>query len=228
MNITTQTKQKIIFALIFLGVGLLALQVPVAQLAGSKAKFTLFDAFGPVASAFVGTIPGVFAVLGMNLGNFLLHGAEVVDTGTMIRFFPMLFAAWYFSRKNPVTLAVPVAAIIVFIAHPIGREVWYYALFWTIPIICHFVREKSLFARALGATFTAHAVGGAAWIWAFDLPARVWQGLIPIVAVERLLFAAGIALSYLLINNIVHVFVAKRHTQFAWMVSTQHVLRQWR
>ena len=56
-------------------------------------------------------------------------------------------------------------------------------------------------ARALGATFTAHAVGGALWIWTFALPASVWQSLIPVVITERFVFAVGICASYYALIN---------------------------
>jgi len=65
-------------------------------------------------------------------------------------------------------------------------------------------------ARALGATFTAHAVGGALWIWVFALPAPVWISLIPIVALERSLFALGICVSFVLVNNLL-AFLEKKH-----------------
>ena len=228
MKITTKTKQKIVFVLLFAALGFLAMQVPVAKLAGSKASFTLFDAVGPIATAFLGSIAGVIAVFCMELANFVFHGAHVADIGTIIRFFPMLFAALYFGKKSKLNVIVPLLAIAVFIANPVGRSVWYYSLYWTIPVICYFFREKFLLARTLGATFSAHAVGGACWIWAFHLPAAVWIGLIPVVAVERLLFASGMAVSYLLLNNVVHVLLAKKHTQFSWMVNKNYIMRAWR
>src|SRR3990167_1356678 len=94
------TKQNLYFIVIFTILGFLALQVPVTQLTGSKAKFTLFDAFAPIAGSFIGTVPGVVAVFFMQLFNFLVHGANVFDMGTIIRFFPSLFAVAYFSRKS--------------------------------------------------------------------------------------------------------------------------------
>ena len=102
------------------------------------------------------------------------------------------------------------AAIVAFIAHPIGRDVWYFTLFWTIPIIAYFLRDRFLLARALGSTFTAHAVGGALWIWTFSLPASVWEALIPVVATERLLFAFGITGSFILVNNLL-CLLEKKH-----------------
>jgi len=204
------TKRNILFIVVFAVLGFIALQIPVAQLEGSKAKFMVYDAFAPIAGAFIGSLPGVVAVFLMQFVNFLAHGAVVEDVGTIIRFLPMLFAALYFARKGKFNLVIPILAIVAFVAHPIGRTVWYFALFWIIPIVAYFFRERFLLARALGATFTAHAVGGALWIWVFALPAPVWISLIPVVALERALFTFGIAGSFIVVNNIL-AFLEKKH-----------------
>ncbi len=204
------TKKNVLFIIIFAVLGFIALQIPIAQLEGSKAKFMAYDAFAPVAGAFIGTLPGVVAVFLMQFINFLAHGAVIEDAGTIIRFLPMLFAVLYFARKGKFNLIIPILAIIAFVAHPIGQTVWYYALFWTIPIIAYFFRDRFLLARALGATFTAHAVGGALWIWFFALPASVWISLIPVVALERIFFAFGIVVSFVLVNNLL-AFLEKKH-----------------
>ena len=94
------TKKNLYFVAIFGVVGFIALQIPVAQLAGSKVKFTIYDAFAPMAGAFIGSIPGLAAVFLMQFSNFLVHGARIEDAGTIIRFFPMLFAVLYFAKKG--------------------------------------------------------------------------------------------------------------------------------
>ncbi len=203
-------KKNMLFIIIFAVVGFIALQIPVAEIEGSKAKFMVYDAFAPIAGALIGSLPGVIAVFLMQFVNFLAHGAVIEDAGTIIRFLPMLFAVLYFVRKGKFNLIIPILAIIAFVIHPIGRTVWYFALFWTIPLISYFFQERYLLARALGATFTAHAVGGALWIWAFALPASVWISLIPIVAMERAIFALGICVSFVLVNNLL-AFLEKKH-----------------
>jgi hypothetical protein len=160
----------------------------------------------------------------MQFVNFLKDGAVVEDIGTIIRFLPMLFAVLYFARKDKFNLIIPVIAIIAFISHPIGLTVWYYALFWTIPIVAYFLRDRFIFARALGATFTAHAVGGALWIWAFALPAPVWISLIPIVAMERMLFALGICVSFVAVNNLLAFLEKKNILNLGFMVDRKYLL----
>lgn len=217
------TRKNLYFVVIFTVVGFIALQIPVAQLAGSAAKFTIFDAFAPMTGAFIGSIPAVIAVLLMHSFNFFAHGAHIQDVGIIIRFFPMLFAVLYFARKGKLNILVPLIAIVVFLMHPIGREVWYFSLFWTIPIFAYFLRDRFLFARALGATFSAHAVGGAAWIWAFALPVSVWNSLIPVVFAERLLFALGIMASYVLVNNLLYALQQKRILNLGFSVDHKYL-----
>ena len=200
--------KKLIFALIFVVVGFIFLQIPVNQLAGSKVSFTLFDLFAPITGALLGPVLGIISVLAITVVNFFYTGGEF-STGAIIRLFPILFAVYYFAKKDRSNIAITALAILVFWAHPVGREVWFYALFWLIPIAAYF-RRDILFVRALGSTFTAHAVGGALWIWFIGLPAGVWISLIPIVAVERLLFAAGISLSYVLVTNLI-AYLEKRN-----------------
>ena len=86
-----------------------------------------------------------------------------------------------------------------------------------------FFQERSLIARTLGTTFAAHAVGGALWVWFVGLPASVWQSLIPIVIRERLIFAAGIAVSYLVFNNIL-ALAAKRVPRLQSLVNQKYAL----
>lgn len=195
-----------------------------SKLAGSKVKFTIYDAFAPVAGSFIGTMPGLIAVFFMQFFNFLVHGAQIDDVGTIIRFFPMLFAVLYFSKKGKINLIVPALASAAFIAHPIGRTVWYFTLFWTIPIIAYFLQDRFLLARALGATFTAHAVGGALWIWVFALPAQVWNSLIPVVIAERLLFALGISGSFILVNNFLGLLVNKHFLNLGFYIDQKYLV----
>ena len=222
------TRNRLLFFLGFTTLGILALQVPLTQLARSSVKFTLFDAFGPIAGAFLGILPGAVAVLLMQGFHFVTQGANFSDPAALIRLLPMIVAALYFSRKMPLNVIVPALAIVAFVAHPVGREVWYFSLFWTIPIICYFLQERWLLARALGATFMAHAVGGALWVWFVPLPAAVWVSLIPVVIMERLLFAAGIAGTYLAVNNAFAYLNKKLDITYKFPVQQKHALARLR
>lgn len=205
----SKMKTKLIFISLFTILGLIALQIPVNFLAGSKVKFTLFDLFAPASGAFIGTTFGIFSVLTAQIINIALHGF-VVDRGVIIRLFPTLFAIWFFSKKDSRQLLIPIIAIISFNLNPVGRSVWFYSLFWLVPYIVWPLRERFLIARSFGATMTAHAVGGAIWIWAYSLPSAVWISLIPTVIVERMIFALGISANYILFNNVLRYVTEKK------------------
>ena len=207
-----QMQKKFLFVGLFTILAFISLQIPFNKLAGSNVSFTLFDFFAPIAGAFLGPIYGIASVFSVMVANNLIKETPWT-TGAIIRLFPTLFAVYYFAviaRKssNRWILAVPVLAILAFLAHPNGRQVPYYTMFWLIPLVAYRFRNN-LYMRSLGATFTAHAVGGAAWIWAFNLPASVWNSLIPVVISERLLFAVGIAVSFIVTKHILTFLISK-------------------
>ena len=115
-------------------------------------------------------------------------------------------------RKYSVGILVPLLAIGLFVLHPVGREVWFFSLYWLIPIVISVLPatySQNLVLKSFGATFTAHAVGGALWVWTVPMTAAAWVTLIPIVAFERSLFALGIAGSYIAVNSVLDYVVEK-------------------
>lgn len=83
-----------------------------------------------------------------------------------------------------------------FIVHPVGGAAWAYSLYWLIPVALYMIRKESLFLTALGSTFTAHAVGSVIWIYANPMTPQTWLALIPVVFIERLVFASGMVVAY--------------------------------
>lgn len=218
-------RRNLIFIVIFTVLGLIALQIPFTNVIGSKTKFTLFDFFGPIATGFIGVVPGIISIFLMQLINLLIHGVETLDAAVIVRFFPVLFAAFYFGKRNTAHIAIPLIAIIAFNLHPVGRTAWYYSLYWIIPIVCYFARSKSLFARSLGTTFTAHAVGGALWIYFVNpLSKEIWTSLVPITAAERLMFAIGITVMYVVINNVIEFIAEKRIADIGLLVDKKYTI----
>lgn len=207
----SRIQKKLFFLALFSILGFISLQIPFNKLAGSNVSFTLFDFFAPIAGAFLGPIYGIASVLGVEIANNLIKQTPWT-TGSIIRLFPTLFAVYYFAmiskKSGRWILGIPVLAIVAFLAHPNGRQVPYYTLFWLIPLIAYKFRNN-LYMKSLGATFTAHSVGGMMWIWAFNLPATVWNGLIPVVISERLLFAAGISASFVVTRKVLAYFASK-------------------
>ncbi len=204
------TLKQITFLALFILVGFALMQIPFTQIIGSSLKFSLFDFYGPIAGAFVSSIWGLLVVGVMQIANWAWHGFGF-DASTIIRLFPVLFSVLYFARKSKLMLLVPSIAMLAFWIHPEGRQAWYYALYWLIPILAFFWHEKSILLRALGATFTAHAVGSALFLYALNLPTTVWVGLIPVVWKERILMTFGIAITYIAFNYLLSFLEKKYH-----------------
>ncbi|VVB68058.1 Uncharacterised protein [Candidatus Norongarragalina meridionalis] len=194
-------KRSILFLVIFAALGLAAYQLKFSTILGVPSQsFTFFQFVGPVGGQILSPVLGVMSVALVEVGNFFL-GGQPFDLTALIRLFPMMFAALYFGTKRKEIVAVPIAAMLLFWANPQGAQAWYYALYWLIPIAAFMFFKDNLFARSLGATFTAHCVGSVAFLYAFNIPAATWTALIPIVAFERFSFALGIAASCVVIST---------------------------
>jgi len=198
------TTKRLVFIAIFTVLVLIGKQINFSPLVGAENQFfTLFQFFGPIAGGFLGAVVGAIAVLFAELIDFFVVGKEA-SLINILRLSPMIFAAYYFgTKKKNLSVIVPIIAIFAFVMHPVGREVWFFTLFWTIPIIAKVLPKKysnNIIPRSLGATFAAHSVGGALWIWTIPMTAGQWIALIPIVIYERALFAGGIAVSYVAFN----------------------------
>lgn len=224
-------KSKFLFALFLIVLGIVLLQIPINTIEGSKVKFTLFDLLAPISGAFLGTGLGVFSVLAVSAVNLATHGFAGVNTSSplaliaTLRFLPLIVGVYFFAKKEGRFLLLPAISILVFNLHPIGRTVWFYSLFWTIPFILWPLRDRFLLARSLSATFAAHSVGGAVWIWAFNLPANVWISLIPAVALERSIFALGISAFYILMTNVLGYLTNKKLMPKSISIDKRYLLK---
>lgn len=204
------TWKRAVFVAVFSVLAFVGYQINFSAVVGVENQaFTLFQFFGPMAGAFLGPVFGAAAVLLAQVGNYLVLG-KAFDAIGLLRLAPMLFAAYYFGTKAKEKLGlapklvlaeVSLLCMMLFILHPVGHQVWFFSLYWLIPIALAFAGKNPVF-RALGATFTAHAVGSTLWLYTIPMPAEVWVGLVPVVAFERLVFAAGIVFSYIAMNTL--------------------------
>lgn len=203
------TNAKIAFIAVFALLAFFGSQINFSRLVGAENQFfTLFQFFGPIAGAFLGPVLGALSMIVSQAAANILTGKEF-SVINIARLLPMVFGAAYFGyfykkgNWRDASIIVPLLAIAAFVLHPVGRTVWFYALFWTIPLIAKLFSNR-LFFRSLGATFTAHAVGGAIWIYTVPMTAEQWIALIPVVTYERGLFALGITFSYIVFNTVLH------------------------
>jgi len=203
--------RKIAFLLIFSALSLLLYQFNFSQIVGAVIEpqpyFTYFQFIGPMAGAILGPVAGVISVLLVAASNFLLTG-KALSLPVIVSAITMSIAAIYFGTKKRAVIAVPLLCMPLFWLHPEGMQAWFYALFWLIPLAASFYKGNILL-RSLGATFSAHAVGSVAYLYAFNIPAIEWTALMFITPVERLLFAAGITVFYYAVNTMLCAFSSK-------------------
>jgi hypothetical protein len=96
--------------------------------------------------------------------------------------------------KVVLQIILPLMCIILFVKHPIGKKAILYPMYWFIPTIIFFyqhVKGTKVFLTALSSTFIAHATGSIMGLYILSIPASTWNALIPVVAIERLVFASG-------------------------------------
>lgn len=173
------------------------------------------------ASSMLLPLSGAFGgILGST--TFLMVGMMIrVLTGSVLSFkilayhIPGFFASAYWARQSKwLSIAVPIACMVLFIAHPVGLAAAPYALYWLIPVAIAMLpmlekynipfvvsserspEYRTIFLISLSATFIAHAVGSVIWLYAAPATPAFWYALIPMVAVERFVMACGMTLAY--------------------------------
>ena len=208
--------RKLAFLFIFAFLSLLLYQYNFSKIVGAdNTYFTGFQFIGPIGAGILSPGLGALSAVGAEIGNFVLSG-KPLDIVSIALFFPMGVGAIYFGTKNKTSALVAAACMVLFWLNPIGQQAWYYALYWLIPIAASFYK-KNLFVRSLGSTFTAHAVGSIIFLYAFPMPAVAWIALIPVVAMERLMFAAGISVSFVAMNTMLSAFSSKTRIDLSFL-----------
>lgn len=128
---------------------------------------------------------------------------------------PTLFATLYISLVNNkkdnnlnkfyiflLSVFLPLFSIFLFILNPVGKQAFLYSFYWFVPVVLYFVNKNNLFFRYLTATFIAHAVGSIIWLYTVPMTASQWLSLIPVVWVERLVFASGLYIVYFVVKKL--------------------------
>ncbi len=209
-----ETKKKMI--LILLGLGMLSsMGIQFSFVWGSEqSSFSLVSMMLPLA----GMVLSVSGSLGF-VGIFFA-------AQWLIGFMPLAFglptacqvANWSLhAHGNSIKVAImkfflnvllPLAGIIFFVMHPVGSKAAVYSLFWLIPMVAYIVQlffGTSFFLVALSSAFIAHGVGSVIWLNVVPMTPEQWIALMPIVAVERLVFTLGSFLVYVLIQRFMGV-----------------------
>lgn len=122
---------------------------------------------------------------------------------------PTLCATMNWSVSNKIMrmlfqLMLPVLCMTLFILHPVGGQAFAYSLYWLVPMAIFLVSRyvQSIFLVALSSTFIAHAVGSVIFLYTVPTTPEQWLSLIPVVAMERLMFAVGGTVIYAALSSL--------------------------
>lgn len=163
-------------------------------LGGATAYFSGINIVAPLAGAYgLSSAAALFFVV----RAMLMHGFFTCSARILLALhLPTLAAAWCWSFDHVLyRVGVPLTCIVLFLMHPAGLAAPFYAIWWLIPSTLFFV-QRSIFATAVASTFTAHAVGTVLWMYVHPLSPELYAQLMPIVLVERLVYASGMTLAY--------------------------------
>jgi hypothetical protein len=156
----------------------------------------------PLTGAFTGLAGSFFVGLSLLCLRMLSHGF-MLPLHFAAYHIPGLFASLYWARESLlIRFLVPVACMVAFCFHPVGGAAWAYSLFWLIPVFLYIKKYDSVIATSLGSTFVAHGVGSVIWLYTVPMTAGQWLSLIPVVCIERMIFAAGMVIMHTAITSL--------------------------
>lgn len=154
-------------------------------------------------------------VLALGLSSSELLGVTVLRTCVhllthstlgifgFLYYLPSLTGALYFKSLLSGNLnariacaLAPLVCMAIFVSTPVGSVAWIYSLCWTIPAAIALLPRNNIFLTALASTYMAHAVGSVLFILSTPMVPAFWIGLLPVVAFERCMLAAGITAVY--------------------------------
>lgn len=172
---------------------------------GVSGQITLGVIGGPLIGILLGPIIGGLAVLiGSVVGVFLNPAGAIFGILTVIPpFFGAVGAGCVKIKRGYIAGVIILASLLIFYAHPFGREAYLYPWLHIVGMIVAF----SPLAQLAGSTFssprpakpifgiviaafvgvmTDHITGSAIGIWYFSLRPEIWYFIMPIYPVERL------------------------------------------
>ncbi len=155
---------------------------------GTKfAFFSLSSCIAPISGFFLGTMGNSLIFSMRTLITLSLKGLGIAS---LCAHMPTLGGTLYLTTQwRVIRMGIPLLCILLFIAHPVGRVIWFYPVYWLPPVLMGYTVPRSIFLRSLASTLTAHAIGSVIWLYSHSTDAFFWHTLFSIVWIERLIIA---------------------------------------
>ncbi len=200
---------KIMFSVLFAALFIVLTKTKMFPILGTEFNFSFGVMFGPALGGLLGVNLGIATILLSQAIGTAIGLYTIKDTLSLLVFFPILLGSVYFARSfkgDRRMIAIPAACMVLFLLHPIGRQVWFYSLFWIIPMAVIRFKERidavvrhpvaRTYSYSLGTAFVDHSVGSVVYLWFMSIPAQFWIAAMPLTIMERLLIALGITFSF--------------------------------
>ncbi|MDW8033770.1 MAG: hypothetical protein RMI79_02285 [Nitrososphaerota archaeon] len=211
---------KVLFTVFFMALFMVLTKIKFWPIFGTESSFSFGAIFGPVIPRFLNVYWGASAIMLSRILGFAIGYYKMGDISNLAKFLaswltfvPIIASGIYFAKVfkgDKRLIVIPLLSILMFLLHPIGREVWYYSLFWTLPIIIAFLKPRidslirnhvvQVYVYSVGSSFTDHAIGSILYLYLSNIPSWAWIQAIPFTPVERAIFAAGITFFYFVIR----------------------------
>jgi len=200
---------KILFSILFAALFIVLSKTKMFPILGTHFHFSMGVMFGPALGGLLGMNLGLATIILSQAVGTAIGLYTIKDTLSLLVFFPIMFGSIYFARSfrgDKKIAAIPLLMMAAFIAHPVGRQVWFYSLYWLIPVAVIQFKDRidavlrhpvaRTYSYSLGTAFVDHSVGSVIYLWFLNIPAAMWIAAIPLTLFERLLIALGITISF--------------------------------
>lgn len=188
--------------------------ITISKVIGStKFSFSAASLLLPTIAAFFSLPVGGILLAVWHLVKYSLHcGPFTLGIPTMLASASLWFSLNKSEQStnkianNLLHLGFPLSCIALFISNPSVGIGGLYATLWLIPVLIHLLHATNRLATpfwyALKSTFIAHATGSIMWLYTVNLASEQWLALIPVALVERLVIAAGQAITLMVIAQL--------------------------
>lgn len=217
---------KVFFMILFATLFIILTKVKLTPIFGTDTAFSASVFFGPSLGGLLGIGFGSFSIIIGHVIGLLIGFYKIKSLLSMLVFVPILFGGIYFARMfkgDKRLVLVPGACMAMFLLHPIGRDVWFYSLYWLIPILIARFRERiegffeayisldrlryvaRIYSYGFGTAMVDHSVGSVIYLYLLNIPAHFWIMAIPFTIVERIIIGGGIAFSYIAVKKVMEI-----------------------
>ena len=178
---------------LLLAAAVIAKCIKISFMVGSGYAF--FSGMNVVTPLF-GSLGGALGLLLLFVFKISMFSSKSFSTFSFLaHLVPGMASSLYWVTESKwMRLFLPTGCMAAFIVHPVGMKAFVYSLYWLIPVAIYLSKRNNLFLHALASTFVAHAVGSVIWLYTVPMTVEAWHALIPVVAVERLLFSSAIVI----------------------------------